>query len=37
MEFESINLKEKLAKFSEHWSPKVIAQNEFTMKGDDWI
>ena len=26
MSLQSINLKEKLAKFSEHWSPKIIAQ-----------
>ena len=26
MEFKSINLDEKLSKFSEHWSPKIIAQ-----------
>ncbi|UCH20822.1 MAG: cupin domain-containing protein [Deltaproteobacteria bacterium] len=26
MEFCPINLQEKLAKFSEHWSPKIIAQ-----------
>jgi mannose-6-phosphate isomerase-like protein (cupin superfamily) len=26
MEYQSINLQEKLDKFAEHWSPKVIAQ-----------
>jgi len=26
MEFKSINFNEKLFKFSEHWSPKIIAQ-----------
>lgn len=26
MEFKPINLQEKLAKFSDHWSPKIIAQ-----------
>jgi len=26
MEFKSINFKEKLSKFSEHWAPKIIAQ-----------
>jgi len=26
MEFKSINFNEKLSKFSEHWSPKIIAQ-----------
>ena len=26
MEYTPINLKEKLSKFSEHWSPKIIAQ-----------
>jgi len=26
MELKSINFKEKLSKFSEHWSPKIIAQ-----------
>jgi len=26
MELKSINLQEKLDKFSEHWSPKIIAQ-----------
>ena len=26
MDYLAINLKEKLAKFSEHWSPKIIAQ-----------
>ena len=26
MELKAINLQEKLAKFSDHWSPKIIAQ-----------
>ena len=26
MEYQSINLQDKLSKFSEHWSPKIIAQ-----------
>ncbi len=26
MDYQSINFQEKLAKFSEHWSPKIIAQ-----------
>ena len=26
MDYRSINLKEKLAKFSEHWSPRIVAQ-----------
>ena len=30
---EKINLKEKLSKFSEHWSPKVIAEmNDYQFK-----
>jgi len=30
---ESINLKDKFAKFSEHWSPKVIAEmNDYQFK-----
>ena len=33
METQSINLSEKLAKFSEHWSPKIIAQmNDYHFK-----
>ena len=33
MEYSSINLKEKLTKFSEHWSPKIIAQlNDYHLK-----
>jgi mannose-6-phosphate isomerase-like protein (cupin superfamily) len=33
MKWSSINLKEKLAKFSEHWSPKIIAQmNDYHFK-----
>lgn len=33
MNFQSINLQEKLSKFSEHWSPKVIAQmNDYHFK-----
>ena len=26
MDYRSINLAQKLAKFSEHWSPKIVAQ-----------
>jgi mannose-6-phosphate isomerase-like protein (cupin superfamily) len=33
MEYRSINLQEKLSKFSEHWSPKIIAQmNDYHFK-----
>ena len=33
MEFKSINFKEKLSKFSEHWTPKIIAQmNDYHFK-----
>ena len=33
MSYQSINLQEKLTKFSEHWSPKVIAQmNDYHFK-----
>jgi mannose-6-phosphate isomerase-like protein (cupin superfamily) len=33
MEFTPINLSAKLAKFSEHWSPKIIAQmNDYHFK-----
>ena len=33
MSYESINLLEKLTKFSEHWSPKIIAQmNDYHFK-----
>jgi mannose-6-phosphate isomerase-like protein (cupin superfamily) len=33
MEFKPINLKEKLGKFSDHWSPKIIAQmNDYHFK-----
>ncbi len=33
MKYSSINLKEKLNKFSEHWSPKIIAQmNDYHFK-----
>jgi hypothetical protein len=33
MEYTLINLKEKLSKFSEHWSPKIIAQmNDYHFK-----
>ena len=33
MEFESIKFKEKLSKFSEHWSPKVIGEmNDYQFK-----
>lgn len=33
MEYSAINLKEKLTKFSEHWSPKIIAQmNDYHFK-----
>lgn len=33
MKFESINFKDKFAKFSAHWSPKVIAEmNDYQFK-----
>ena len=33
MEYTSVNLQEKLSKFSEHWSPKIIAQlNDYHFK-----
>ena len=33
MDYQSINIQEKLAKFSEHWSPKIIAQmNDYHFK-----
>jgi len=33
MEYQPINLQDKLAKFSEHWSPKIIAQmNDYQFK-----
>ena len=33
MEYLAINFEEKLAKFSEHWSPKIVAQmNEYHFK-----
>jgi len=33
MKFEAINLKDKYTKFSEHWSPRVIAEmNDYQFK-----
>jgi len=33
MEFQSINFKEKLSKFSDHWAPKIIAEmNDYHFK-----
>jgi len=33
MDYGAINLQEKLAKFSDHWSPKIIAQmNDYHFK-----
>lgn len=33
MDYQPIRLKEKLSKFSEHWSPKIIAQmNDYHFK-----
>lgn len=33
MEYSAINFEEKFAKFSEHWSPKIIAQmNDYHFK-----
>ena len=33
MDYHPINFQEKLAKFSEHWSPKIIAQmNDYHFK-----
>ena len=33
MSYQPVNLQEKLSKFSEHWSPKIIAQmNDYHFK-----
>lgn len=33
MSYQSVNIEEKLSKFSEHWSPKIIAQmNDYHFK-----
>ncbi|HCR70340.1 MAG TPA: cupin [Anaerolineae bacterium] len=33
MKYNSINLQQKLSQFSEHWSPKIIAQlNDYHLK-----
>jgi mannose-6-phosphate isomerase-like protein (cupin superfamily) len=33
MTYQSVNVEEKLSKFSEHWSPKIIAQmNDYHFK-----
>ena len=33
MNYKSVNLREKLTKFSEHWSPKIVAQmNDYHFK-----
>jgi len=33
MDYTSVNLKEKMSKFSDHWSPKIIAQmNDYHFK-----
>jgi len=33
MKYSAINLEEKLAKFSDHWSPKIVAQmNDYHFK-----
>jgi len=33
MEYQSINLHDKLSKFSEHWTPKIISQmNDYQFK-----
>lgn len=33
MDYQAINFKEKLARFAEHWSPKIIAQmNDYHFK-----
>ena len=33
MEYTPVNLKEKLSKFSEHWTPKIVAQmNDYHFK-----
>src|SRR5688572_28812148 len=33
MDYSPINLKDKLSKFSEHWSPKIVAQlNDYHFK-----
>lgn len=33
MEYQSVNIQEKLSKFSEHWSPKIFSQmNDYHFK-----
>lgn len=33
MDYSSVNLQQKLTKFSEHWSPKIVAQmNDYHFK-----
>lgn len=33
MDYQAVNFQDKLAKFSEHWSPKIIAQmNDYHFK-----
>ena len=33
MKLDAINLQNKLSKFSEHWSPKIVAQmNDYQFK-----
>lgn len=33
MEYQTVNLQDKLSKFSEHWSPRIIAQmNDYHFK-----
>ena len=33
MEYSAVNFSEKLSKFSDHWSPKIIAQmNDYHFK-----
>lgn len=33
MDYMAINFKDKLSKFSEHWSPKIIAEmNDYQFK-----
>lgn len=33
IDYSSVNLQEKLAKFTEHWSPKIVAQmNDYHFK-----
>jgi len=37
MEFQPINLQDKLAKFSDHWSPKIIAHFKLVKFQGDFV